>query len=127
MAAGWPKLADVRTFLRLQPDATEDTVIDNARTAAIDYGVQRTALRTYTTNADGTVTVTYESPWPSDTTTLPDALFNAALIDSAHLYRRRDSIDGTVAWGDMGAIRVSSKHDPDAETAYALYAPLVFG
>jgi hypothetical protein len=98
----------------MQPDPTEDAVIDTARLAAVDYGVQRLA------RANG------GAGYPADTTDLPDAIFQAAVIDAAHLYRRRDSIDGTIAWGDMGAIRVGTKHDPDAEAAYALYTPQVF-
>jgi hypothetical protein len=122
MAAGWPKLADVRTVLRLQPDPTEDAVIDSARLAAIDYGVKRTSRRVH--NADGTVSIV--PPYPPDVDELPDALYEAALLDSARIYRRRDSLDGTVAWGDMGAIRVG-RADPDVDRLYATVGPVVFG
>lgn len=108
MAAGWPDLKAVRTLLRLAPDPTEDAVIDAARLAAIDYGVSRTG-----------------SLWPADSVLIPDALYEAALLDASRLYRRRDSIDGTVAWGDMGVVRVG-KADPDVERLYSLYAPVVF-
>jgi hypothetical protein len=109
-AAGWPRLADVRTWLRMQPDPTEDVVIDQARMAAVDYGVNRMSGR-----------------WPADTDEwLPDAVWQAARMDAGRIYRRRDSLDGTVAWGDMGAVRVG-RTDPDVERLYALYAPLVFG
>lgn len=122
MAAGWPKLADVRTYLQKQPDPTEDAVIDSARLAAIDYGAQRTARAVY--NPDGTIS--YVTKWPPATDTLPDALYDACLKHAAALYRRRDSIDGTVGWGDMGVVRLSGR-DPDIERGYALYSPLVFG
>jgi hypothetical protein len=105
---GWPRLADVRSWLRLQPDAAEDAVIDQCRTAAIAYGVSRTG-----------------SQWLSDTTTLPDAVFQACVMDAGRIYRRRDSLDGTIAWGDMGVVRVG-RADPDVERLYGLYAPLVF-
>lgn len=109
-AGSWPKLADVRSWLRLQADANEDAVIDMARTAAIDVGVNVTAGR-----------------WPVDTVDLPDAVFLACVMHAGRLYRRRDSLDGTVGWSDMGgAIRVAWR-DPDAISLYANYAPLVFG
>lgn len=110
MAAGWPKLADVRAFLRLQPDPSEDAVIDSARLAAIDYGVKRC-----------------DDKYPADADEIPAAIFEAALLDAAHIYRRRDSIDGTIGWGDMGVIRVSGRLDPDADRLYSQYAPVVFG
>jgi hypothetical protein len=109
MAAGWPKLADVRTLLRLQPDPTEDAVIDTARSAAISYGVARV-----------------NAAFPSDATYVPDECFEAALLDAARIYRRRDSLDGTIVWGDAGAIRVG-RADPDVERLYALVGPVVFG
>ena len=43
--AAWLKLPEVRTFLRMQTDPTEDTVIDTARQAAIDYGMSKYAGR----------------------------------------------------------------------------------
>jgi hypothetical protein len=109
MAAGWPTLADVRTLLRLQPDPTEDAVIDSARLAAIEYGYRRTGNK-----------------WDVDSDFVPDSAYEAALLDSSRIYRRRDSIDGTIAWGDIGAIRVG-RADPDVERLYSLTAPVVFG
>jgi hypothetical protein len=90
--------------------------------AAIGYGVTRTTQRQY--NADGTISMV--PPYPADVAELPDALYEAALLDSARIYRRRDSLDGTVAWGDMGAIRVG-RADPDVERLYATVGPVVFG
>lgn len=107
--ASWPKLADVRAWLRLQPDPSEDAVIDMARTAAIDYGYHKTGEQ-----------------WEPDSSDVPQAVFQACVMDAGRIYRRRDSLDGTVAWGDMGAVRVG-RADPDTERLYALYAPLVFG
>ena len=109
MAAAWPKLADVRSWLRMQPDPTEDGIIDTCRVAAINYGIVRTG-----------------NQWAIDAVDVPDEVVQAAVMDSAHLYRRRDSLDGTIAWGEMGAIRVG-RSDPDVERAYDHYAPMVFG
>ena len=109
--AAWPTLPEVRKVLRLQPDATEDAVLQSALAAAIDYGNRRT---------------NYQYPPPVSDGSLPDAAYQACLIDAARLYRRRDSLDGTVAWGDAGAISVG-RTDPDVERLYASLGPVVFG
>ena len=110
--AYYPKLQEVRSLLRLQPDATEDGIITTALAAAIDYANRR---------------LNYKYPIPPyDDGTLPDAAHEACLLHAARLYRRRDSIDGTISWGDLGAIRVG-RIDPDIEQLYAAVGPLVFG
>ena len=114
--ASWPDLKEVRTFLRLQPDATEDGVIDTARLGAIDYMIQRL----------GNDSTTGLPKYPSDTTSLPDAVHQAAVQASARLYRRRDSLDGTVGFGDLGVVRIGGR-DFDVERLLDTYAPLVFG
>jgi hypothetical protein len=93
----------------MQPDATEDAVIDMARAAAITYGVNRTSHQ-----------------WEVDANDVPDNVFLAATMDSARLYRARDSTDGTIAWGDAGAMRVG-KLDPRVEALYGQVSPVVFG
>ena len=110
--AYYPKLQEVRSLLRLQPDATEDGIITTALAAAIDYANRRLAYK-------------YPIP-PYDDGTLPDAAHEACLLHAARLYRRRDSIDGTISWGDLGAIRVG-RTDPDVEALYAVCGPMVFG
>jgi hypothetical protein len=121
--AVWPTLKEVRTLLRLQPDPNEDGVIQTALAAAIDYGIRRMGS-TYVTNPDGSIT---ETPiYPGDTTVLPDAAHEACLFHAARLYRRRDSIDGTLGFADTGLIRVG-RYDPDKDDLYAVCAPMVFG
>jgi hypothetical protein len=110
MAAAWPNLAAVRTLLRLQPDPTEDAVIASALAAAIDYGNGRTNGQYPPQGAQG----------------VPECVYEACLLDAARIYRRRDSLDGTILWGDAGAIRVG-RADPDVERLYALLGPVVFG
>jgi Phage gp6-like head-tail connector protein len=112
----WPTLKEVRTLLRLQPEPTEDGIIQTALAAAIDYGNRRTDKRWPPTPAD-------PSTW---TEPMPDAVHEACLLHAARLYRRRDSLDGTIGWGDMGAIRVG-RVDPDVEMLYASVGPVVFG
>ena len=107
--AGWPTLPEVRRLLRMQPDDTEDLVIDAARLAAIKYGIRRT-----------------NNQWPDDADPVDDDVREAAMLDAARIYRRRDSLDGTVAWGDMGAIRIG-RADPDVERMYSGAGPVVFG
>jgi hypothetical protein len=107
--AAWPTLAEVRRLLRMQPDDAEDLVIQSALAAAIAYGVGRT-----------------NNQWPANETALvSDAAHEAALLDASRIYRRRDSIDGTISWGDMGAVRVG-RADPDVERLYNLCGPVVF-
>jgi hypothetical protein len=120
--AAWPTLKEVRSLLRLQPDPTEDGVIQTALAAAIDFGVRRMGGTQYT-NPDGSVTWVWS--YPQDTAMLPDTAHEAALLHAARLYRRRDSIDGTIAWGDLGAVRVG-RFDPDVNAMYDSVGPWGF-
>jgi hypothetical protein len=126
MATGWPSLPDVRSWLRLQPDPTQDAVIDDCRNAAIDYAVQRFTVRSYVTNPDGTVSVVYVPQWDVDAGTVPDAIWQGCRMHAGKIYRRRDSVDGTIGFGDAGAIRVG-RFDADVEALYGQYSPVVFG
>jgi hypothetical protein len=121
--SAWPTLKEVRGLLRLQPDPNEDGYIGTALAAAIDYGQRRLGNITVI-NDDGTITVTPK--YPGDTTILPDTAHQACLIHAGRLYRRRDSIDGTIGFGDMGAIRVG-RTDADVESLYSMLGPVVFG
>jgi hypothetical protein len=110
--AYWPTLKEVRSLLRLQPDPVEDAVIQTALSAAVDYANRR---------------LNYKYPVPPfDDGTLPDAAHEACLFHAARLYRRRDSIDGTIGFGDLGVVRVG-RVDADVEALYSLVGPLVFG
>jgi alkylation response protein AidB-like acyl-CoA dehydrogenase len=109
--AAWPTLKEVRSLLRLQPDAEQDGLIQTALAAAIDYGNRRT---------------NYKYPPTADDPQLPDVIHEACLIHASRLYRRRDSIDGTLGFGDAGLIRVG-RYDPDIEAAYSAVGPVVFG
>jgi hypothetical protein len=110
--SNWPTLTEVRTFLRLQPNPSDDGVIQTSLNAAIDYGNRR---------------LNYQFPIPPyDNGLLPDTAHMACLEHAARLYKRRDTVDGTIAWGDMGALRVP-RVDPDIEALYSACGPLVFG
>jgi hypothetical protein len=110
----WPTLPEVRTFLRIVGTA-DDAVIDSARAAAVAYGNRRTNYR-WDPAVDP---ATWLTPFPDDA-------HEAALIHAARLYRRRDSIDGTVGWADVGLTHIG-RIDPDVESLYAGVGPLVFG
>lgn len=47
--------------------------------------------------------------WPA----VPADVKQACLIQSSRLFQRRQSIDGVIAGGDFGVIRVGSRLDPD--------------
>lgn len=121
--AAWPTLKEVRSLLRMQPDPNEDALIDSARLAAIGYGIGRLGSVIVVAD-DGTIIS--EPRYPADTDTLPDTAHQAALLHSARLYRRRDSLDGTLGWGDAGVVRVG-RFDPDVSAMYDTIGPVVFG
>jgi hypothetical protein len=108
---GWPTTTDVENWLRTtgQP-AAEQTVTAQALAAAIDW-----------------VTMRADPAWttPGLPGFLPAGLFQAALLDACRGYRRRDSVDGTVGWGDMGIVRVGPK-DPEVEKYLSPYLAVVF-
>jgi hypothetical protein len=123
MSSTWPALPEVRTLLRLQPDPKEDGVIQTALNAALEWGVDRLGNTTIV-NPDGSTTT---SPtYPPDASDVPDRAHEACLLHAARLYRRRDSIDGALGFGDIGLIRVG-RVDPDIEGLYASCSPMVFG
>ena len=108
MATAWPILADVKALLRVE-DAGDDALITANLAAAISW-----------------VTTRCDPQWtdPLQPGYLPDPLFTAASYEAARLTRRRDSVDGTIGWGDMGVVRVGPK-DPDIETLLAVYLAIV--
>jgi hypothetical protein len=123
--AAWPTLKEVRTLLRLQPDPNEDGVLGTALAAAIDFGIRRMGSQ-LVDNGDGTYGPDKEPIYPGDTTVLPDGAHEACALHAARLYRRRDSLDGTLGFGDMGVVRVG-RFDTDVDSLYAATGPVVFG
>src|SRR5215472_5595565 len=117
MAATWPAVADVKAFLRLT-DTTDDALVASELAAAIAWVTDRVDPKYIPGSA------TY--PTPAPTPPLADPLYAAALHEAGRLYRRRDSVDGTMGWGDMGVVRVGPK-DPDIETMLAPYLNVIIG
>jgi hypothetical protein len=112
MAADWPTVADVTMLLRLD-DTSDDALVQSDLAAAIQWVVNR-------------VDPVYVPGSATFVPPLPDPLFTVAQYEAARLYRRRDSVDGTIGWGDMGVVRVGPK-DPDIETMIAAYLSIVVG
>jgi hypothetical protein len=110
--SNWPTMPEVRGLLRLQPDPKSDAYITTALAAAIDVGNRRLNYK-------------YPIP-PADNGLLPDAAHQACALHAARLYRRADSIDGTLGFGDAGVVRVG-RVDPDIDALYNACGPLVFG
>jgi hypothetical protein len=110
--ATWPKLPEVRAWLRLAPDPVEDSVIDGARLAAIAWGNRRTNHQ-YDPIVDPDVDI-------------PDDIHLACVMHASRLYRRRDSVDGSLGGGEWGIARVG-RVDPDILALYDGAAPMIFG
>jgi hypothetical protein len=114
MAADWPSVDDVKLLLRLGSETSDDQLVQTDLAAAVAWVTERVSPM-YTDPTD-----------PNYVGALPDPLYTAAQYEAARLYRRRDSVDGTIGWGDMGVIRVGPK-DPDIETMMAPYLVVVIG
>jgi hypothetical protein len=189
VAAAWPVVQDVKNWLRILGDSTDDDVITQALAAATQWVISRvdpkyvptsqgSDLTTLTLDTGvGTITSLIVDALPHDldageqltlfsagnsllctvaqggadtgdaiinidsisssfdypigtevvetyTGPLSDALFQAVVMEAGRLYRRRDSVDGTVGWGDLGVVRVGPK-DPEIETLLAAYLSIV--
>jgi hypothetical protein len=109
VAAAWPSVDDVKALLRIA-DPQDDALVGTDLAAAVGWVSARCNLTWVTAGAAGF---------------LPDPLYTVALHEAGRLYRRRDSVDGTIGWGDMGVVRVGPK-DPDIETLMAPYLNIVF-
>jgi hypothetical protein len=111
--AEWPTHEEVLQLLRLPDASSDDDVVEWARLAGIDYCV-------------GRIDPNYWSGADPGTAPVADAIHQAALFMCARFYRRRDSLDGTIGWGEMGVVRVGIQ-DPDAERLLARFLPVVIG
>jgi hypothetical protein len=123
MTTTWPSLKEVRTLLRLQPDPNEDGVIQTALSAAVDYGMRRFGYDLVWDDDTQMWDTVYR--YPPDSDQVPDSAHEACLLHASRLYRRRDSVDGTISWGDLGAVRVG-RVDPDVMGLYEAVAPWGF-
>jgi hypothetical protein len=114
MAADWPTIVDVKNLLRIAESTDDDALVTQDLAAAITWTKNRCA------------TMWWDTTDPTYVGYLSDPLFTVAQYEAARLYRRRDSVDGTIGWGDMGVVRVGPK-DPDIETLITPYLAIVVG
>ena len=112
--ATWPTIDEVKAFLRIASD-DDDDVMQMALAAALDYGERRTD-HVYDPSTDGI------TPDPD----VPGTVHHACLLHASRLYRRRDSTDGTIGFGDAGVVRIG-RTDPDIEALYGAVGPMVVG
>jgi hypothetical protein len=114
--AEWPTHEEVCALLRMPVDSSDDALIEAARLAAIDYCIGR---------IDRTL-VGWDDTTDPASAPVPDAVHEAAALLSARFYRRRDSLDGTIGWGEMGVVRVGLS-DPDVVALLGRYLAVVIG
>lgn len=69
-----------------------------------------------------TVRVEATFGWPS----VPDVIEQATVLQASRLYKRLDSPLGVAGFGDMGAMRVSSRVDPDVAQLIGAYKKILF-
>jgi hypothetical protein len=85
----------------------------NARSGGLDYPYTRIRPQEdgYWPTAYGraTVRIVGQFGWPA----VPDAVREATILQAARLFTRLDSPLGIAGFGDMGAMRVSFRGDPD--------------
>jgi hypothetical protein len=83
--------------------------------------VALTAVGSYTfpqvVRRRGLVRVTAQWGWP----TVPEPVRQATYIQAARLYKRRDSAEGVLGFGDFGPVRVGVRLDPDVEALLERY------
>jgi hypothetical protein len=113
--ASWPTHDEVLSVLRMPEGTADDDFVESCRLAAIDYCAAR-------------VDPAYIGPDPGDGSgnVVGEGIHMGALLLSARLYRRRDSLDGTIGWGEMGVVRVGLS-DPDVVANLAPYLAMVIG
>lgn len=107
--SAWPTITDVQVELRLDYlQEGDDDVLQNALDAAVAYVTGRVRPSALVDGAGELV--------------VPDDVWQATVLLAARIYRRRDSLDGTVGWSDTGgALRVPWR-DPDVENLLGHWA-----
>jgi len=94
----------------------------NARSGGLDFPFSRIRPQEdgywpISRDRRATVRVVGTFGWPAT----PDAIREAAILQASRLFTRLDSPLGVAGFGDMGAMRVSFKGDPDVAMLLAPY------
>jgi hypothetical protein len=111
--SAWPTLADVQAELRLdylQPDAGDEDVLQNGLDAAISYVTGRVRPSALVDELGALV--------------VPDDVWQATVLYASRLYRRRDSLDGTIGWTDTGGVVRVGWRDADVENLLGRWAAI---
>lgn len=90
----WPTLGDLKAWLRI-PDDTEDELLARVLEASIEAIQERCGQY-----------------WDEDE--VPITVAKATVMHAARLYKRRDSLDGTIGLPDVGMLRVG-RFDADID------------
>lgn len=90
--ADWPTIEEVKRQLRISDsDRLDDDLLEECRDAARDYVIDRTDREEY------------RAAGPDE---IPPRLRRAAIMLAARLFKRRDSLDGSVGMPDVGIVQV---------------------
>jgi hypothetical protein len=100
----WPSLEEVKDQLRItHADHLDDSLVEAARDAAVAYVENRTGRA-----------------WGDAESGVPPDLRLGTVMLAARLFKRRDSVDGTVGFADVGIIRLGAR-DSDIERLLVPY------
>lgn len=100
----WPTLEEVKDQLRIQgSDVLDDDLVEDCRQTARDYVWDRVNWDLVPEGA------------------IPPRLRRAAVMLAARLFKRRDSLDGTLGMPDVGLIQINRGRDNDIESLLAHY------
>lgn len=123
------------TNLVVKTDTTDDGSYDTTWTIGTDfvvepangllygrhtpyYRIQAVGNRDFPCSERYTVEVTATWGW----TAVPDPVTEAALIKGARLFKRKNSPEGVLGgWAEYGAVRITSREDPDCMMLLAPY------
>jgi hypothetical protein len=90
----WPSLEDLRVWLRIS-DRSEDSFLESVLVGTINAVEERCGQF-----------------WPDGE--VPATVARAAVMHAGRVYKRRDSLDGTIGMPDMGMLRVG-RFDADID------------
>lgn len=134
----WVRVADISTTTGLVVRSGITGALGSALTLGTDFRLEprnadadggayswyRIVLlggNTFGTSTDYEVEVTARWGWSS----VPDDVVQACVIRSAQIFKRRESVSGVAGFGEFGAVRISSKQDPDVAELLAPFKPVM--
>lgn len=98
----WPTIEDVRAELRLDYLSDDDeAVLQNGLDAAIAYVTARVRSGALVDDVGELL--------------IADDIWQATVLYASRIYKRRDSLDGTIGWTDTGGVVAVRWRDADVE------------